>query len=219
MKWLLPIIIILCLSSVLAYEPSNYYVQNELVDIKAPCHINNGVCSYSTVCNITINYPNNTNYVNQAVMTRQGSYFNYTIASSSVLGDYNYCVDCVDLSTSEHGYSCEYLEVNNLGRREAPIMIGIYLALILASLTAFYLSGTLKLVDQLMNILLLFTGFAQLLAILFISYLDYINGGGVASTIMTVFIIDCLVVLALVYMYFIKRVEEDIDDLIDKDGD
>lgn len=76
---------IMCISSSSAQQ--FVFKQNSNIDLKITCLDNNqSFCSADTLCNITINYPNGTNAVNNGVMTRQASYFNYTLASSAATG-------------------------------------------------------------------------------------------------------------------------------------
>jgi hypothetical protein len=74
------------------------YKQYSEADMKVPCYNNGTWCSSSAVCNITITWPNGTILVNNAQMTNQGSFQNYTLSPSktAVIGIYEDSMVCSD---------------------------------------------------------------------------------------------------------------------------
>lgn len=96
------ILALLVIPAVLA-TPSFYYRQNDVVDIKLPCTNDGAPCSDSSNCNISISYPNSSVYISQANMTNNLVYYNYTLTDSSVVGEYQIVVFCID--GVENGYS------------------------------------------------------------------------------------------------------------------
>lgn len=79
-------------------------VQNSNSDVIVHC-INNGFCSSSTVCNITISNPDNIILIDNQQMTRSsnGGFYNYTLNSTqtSELGEHNVVGFCKDGSVTE----------------------------------------------------------------------------------------------------------------------
>lgn len=92
---------------------SETYKQNEPLDLKTQCIANGTYCSASAYCNITIQYPNASLLINNAKMTNQIAFFNYTLKDSSTLGNYACTFTCCD-----SGYcatnSCDF-KINGIG--------------------------------------------------------------------------------------------------------
>lgn len=72
------------------------FKQNNIIDLKVQCILNGTFCSGSAACNLTLNYPNNSIYINNQPMTNQISFYNYTLGDSSVLGNYPCSATCCD---------------------------------------------------------------------------------------------------------------------------
>jgi hypothetical protein len=72
------------------------FIVNSPIDIKLQCIINGSYCSLSSICNVTILYPNNTILANNKLMTNQYSFHNYTITDSSIIGNYLCSASCCD---------------------------------------------------------------------------------------------------------------------------
>jgi hypothetical protein len=90
---------------------------NNSIDLKPSC-INNGTyCSSSAICNITINYPNGTVQINNDRMTNQGSFHNYTLNDSTILGTYFNTMVCNDNGIT--GYDTFEFKITGNGREEA----------------------------------------------------------------------------------------------------
>ena len=90
------ILFLLLFSSIAFAEPTLFYKQGESIDLKIPCANDGLPCSSVSTCNITINYPDGSNMVNNKLMTNNGTYHNYTLPSSSVVGEYQTTVFCID---------------------------------------------------------------------------------------------------------------------------
>lgn len=77
------------------------YKEHQILDLKVPCSDDGDYCSATTECNITVDYPNSTNLVNNQIMTNQASFHNYTFSSSqiSVSGEYPSTMKCCDSGT------------------------------------------------------------------------------------------------------------------------
>lgn len=80
--------------------------QNAPYDIKIPCQANGGwFCGTTTVCNLSVYYPNSSALVNNQLMTLNGAVFNYTLwpNQTSVLGRFTGDVKCTDPTTALNG--------------------------------------------------------------------------------------------------------------------
>lgn len=96
-----------------ALETSYIFEQDEIVDLKVPClDINDFPCTSSITCNITIQYPNSENLVNNEVMTYNPSYFNYSINDTLNLGYYSTSVFCYG---TNNGFSHFQFEITPSG--------------------------------------------------------------------------------------------------------
>lgn len=126
-------------------EADLFYKTDELIDLKIPCINNDAPCSSIATCNITINYPNGSNYVKNQPMTNNSQYFNYTISSLSVMGEYSSTMFCYDTNIS--GYSLFSFMVNNAGNNEKPYALTLIfiilplIAAILCLIWAFNIDG------------------------------------------------------------------------------
>jgi len=93
------------------------FKQYQQVDLKVPC-INNGTyCSSSTVCNLTITYPNSSMILDNVRMTNSRSYHNYTIGGNllSIIGNYPTTMVCFDSVAMENGYSTFSIQITASG--------------------------------------------------------------------------------------------------------
>jgi hypothetical protein len=100
----------------------------DIIDYKKPC-INNGTyCSGSAVCNLTVIYPNSSLLINNALMTNQVSYHNYTLSPQYTIGTYTANMICTD--TGRSGSETLYFQITPTGFNG---LVGFYfLALILS---------------------------------------------------------------------------------------
>jgi len=117
------ILIMLVLFSSLAFAAiEDYYEAGERVDLNIFCVLDTA-CNASTNCSMTVHYPNGTNMVQDANMTNNIQYFNYTLYDDTVslddvaLGEYTAYVYC--LSGDETDYATYDFEINNYGRDES----------------------------------------------------------------------------------------------------
>lgn len=110
------------------------FKQNDPVDLKIQCIINGTYCSASALCNITISNPDGSLLINNQAMQHQGSNFNITLPSTTVLGNYLCSATCCDGSYCGTGTDCDFSitptgDGNNIGFYVmlSIILIGILL--------------------------------------------------------------------------------------------
>ena len=73
------------------------FKQNTQIELVIPCIFGGNICSKNAVCNATVRYPNTTYMLNSSVMTNGlNGDFNITLPDSSIAGEYNAKVVCVD---------------------------------------------------------------------------------------------------------------------------
>jgi len=84
---------IVLLSIVLAEERYSYQT-GSFVEIREPCYYNSSVCPTDTLCNITVNYPNNSVYVVNSPMSRNYTDYNYSLGYVNKPGLYPIKVVC-----------------------------------------------------------------------------------------------------------------------------
>lgn len=89
--WLLLFLLILVMVNA---DPRYSYRKDDIVDIKEGCYLNGSYCPAATQCNLTMNYPNSTNYAKDINMTRQGIDYNYTMSTTNVAGEYPIKIVC-----------------------------------------------------------------------------------------------------------------------------
>lgn len=138
-KFLLLIFLVMIISPVSAEEFN--FKQSSSSDIIFKC-INNGVCSSSTVCNLTVSDPDNIILMDNAQMTRSsnGGYYNYTLNSTqtSKLGEYKVGGFCKDGSVTRDLDFSFFVSINGLKLKTSESFI--YLGGLLASSILFFLS-------------------------------------------------------------------------------
>lgn len=199
---------------IFAEDPSYFYKQNDIIDLKIACSNSGTVCGTSATCNISVFYPNSTVLIDQQTMTNNGDYHNYTIGSISVVGEYSARTFCCD--DSDCGNEGFFFEINTRGTTSKPIMVGIYTVLIILIALFFYLAVSLNIFpddhsNMLLRVYLFFLAFAHILATIFLSYLDYNDFTGISSLLITLFSIDAITVLLVVYFYFMNKAEDAVD--------
>lgn len=93
------VIVLLLMVAFFSFASAEEFVfqQDKEVDLKVVCY-NNGFCSGSATCNVSVTYPNNTILLDNVLMQNQNSYHNYTIqeGKNSVTGDYKVTGFCTD---------------------------------------------------------------------------------------------------------------------------
>lgn len=103
--------------------------QKDLIDIKEPCFYNNTYCSSDTQCNITVYTPNHETVVDNAIMSYNVAYFNYTLnrTNTTNIGIYEFTVACV--SNDENGFETSYFKITPSGSQDIKEGEGISLAI------------------------------------------------------------------------------------------
>ena len=80
--------------AVVSASPDLFFKTGIPADIKVPC-VNDGLaCNNTASCNITISYPNGTLLTSNTPMTFSTTYFNYSLADTSTIGEYDSYVYC-----------------------------------------------------------------------------------------------------------------------------
>ena len=198
--WLL----VLLLALPLALADDAVFKVNEVADLKIPCINNDTYCSAVAICNITIINPDGSTFVEDAVMTNSGSYFNYTLNESdtSVVGVYRTQITCFD--GTEAGYNLIEFKINNSGM-EGLIADALVPAIILIALLVFCGFMAWKLPDEEYPIKFLFVGFAFVLMVLMVRF-GYLVANddlvGVAGLLNTTFYI-LLPIVTFLFIYFV----------------
>lgn len=182
-------------------------------------------CASCSYINITsIQYPNiSQNYIN-ALMTKQGSSFNYTFCDTLNLGTYNYCVigDIEGINT----IVCKDYEITYLGKQldsaKSILYIGFLTLLILIFFLNFYGMGflparntrdeegrimSISYLKYLRNVLWM-TGYFLFIGILYISSnlaFAFLEEELIAKTLFTIFKVSFGIapVIIIVWMIFI----------------
>ena len=100
-------------SSIVSVNSQNYYKQQDVVDIKVQCISNGTFCSSSSLCNLTVFYPNNSGFIINQKMTNQVSFYNYTLPSTILWGTYSCTSTCCqgNLCGTQ---SCDFI-INGIG--------------------------------------------------------------------------------------------------------
>jgi len=168
------ILFLLLFSSIAFAEPTLFYKQGESIDLKIPCANDGLPCSSVSTCNITINYPNGSNMVNNQLMTNNGAYHNYTLVSSSVVGEYQTTIFCED--GADAGYDGFSFQVNSTGEKENEnTILIIYLVLLGISFAYLFIGFKLDDVHIVSKILSYFFGMISLIVMLLMIYLESIS--------------------------------------------
>jgi hypothetical protein len=120
---------------------AKYVKQSEDVTLTLPCIVQGNYCSASAICNTTIVNPNNLILLNGITMIRNGAIFeiNLTAAQTSVLGEYQFNVACVDGSRSGSRFLKFYSTPTGDGRG-----VGLFLILAFVSFILFITAVVLK---------------------------------------------------------------------------
>jgi len=135
------IVIILLFLPLVSADTEYVFKKGIDADLKINCFENNlTLCSATTNCYITVNYPDTTNLINNGTMSNSVTYYNYTIDGSKLdkVGEYNALVYCVG---DENGFQPFTFEVNKEGSR---LQSYIFLTLILVFLYFIMIFGTIN---------------------------------------------------------------------------
>lgn len=153
------------------------YKQGEVIDLKFPCVSDGGYCSTAAYCNMTLIYiPNSTTWIDNQLMTNQGSYHNYTLTEDNAnkLGVYGGSMSCTDLGvngTSTFELSITNTGVEKISSGESTILIIMIISLLALSLFFFVLG--MKVVNPIMSLgLVIASGIT--LFILVLTTMDFI---------------------------------------------
>jgi hypothetical protein len=140
-KTVMVILLLFILLPIPMISAAKYVKQSEDVTLTLPCIVQGNYCSASAICNTTIVDPNNLILLNGITMTRNGAMFeiNLTAAQTSVLGEYQFNVACVDGSRSGSRFLKFYSTPTGDGRG-----LGLFLILAFASLITFVTAVTLR---------------------------------------------------------------------------
>jgi hypothetical protein len=95
MRISLILIFVVLLSSICFAE--DYYARGQTVDIVKACiYSTQQPCNSTTSCNVTIKYPNSSLEINNAPMTYNGGYANYSLGVQNILGQHSGMMFCSD---------------------------------------------------------------------------------------------------------------------------
>lgn len=103
--------------SVLSVE-SVEYQNNENIDLKIPCILNNTNCPNTTTCNISILRPNSSVLIDNSIMTYNPTYFNYSLGRLDNAGQYPVTMTCKNGNLN--GYSNFILNIQGLSTNRCP---------------------------------------------------------------------------------------------------
>lgn len=194
-------------------EPSGYYKKGDIIDIKLPCILNNSYCTNASQCNATIMYPNNTIFYDNQIMTYNKAYHNLTLSRSDIIGEYFSTVVCYD--TGNKGSTTFSFLINSSGEkdRENQLLV-VYIILITMVIIYIYSSFALGEEHIIPKMVLFFMGFINLIAGLFLAYIDLVAQWNTADMILYMFEGNIFVVIIMVgyFMIYIMRKAGNIDD-------
>jgi hypothetical protein len=218
MKYIIIITLVL-LSSIALADPQFYYKKDSSVDLKVPCINDGAACSDAATCNVTINYPNSTSFVDNQLMTNGGTYHNYTLSDTSVTGEYACTVFCDDGGTT--GYSTFSFVINASGNEDNQFQI-LAVYGILLGLVAVYIFAGFKIspVHIAAKIVLFLGGLINLLAVVMVAYIDMVTAYNTPNLMLYIFEGNSVIVIAVIALFFIStmkraaNMEEDRNDRI-----
>lgn len=130
------LIFVLCCSFVVAetsefIDLTKYYKVGTNISISAKCE-NDGtgaLCSGSSECNLSVDYPNGQSWFKNEPMTYDSPYFIYNLSDTDVLGKYSSTMCCAD--DTEYACSSFNFVINNIGSNDNDTA---YMAIILMSI-------------------------------------------------------------------------------------
>ncbi len=74
------------------------YKQNSNINMRVACRNADGDCSNNANCNITVDYPNTNSMIFNQNMTKNNTFYNYTLPDSSTVGRYSMVFKCNDVN-------------------------------------------------------------------------------------------------------------------------
>jgi hypothetical protein len=137
----------------IAAEDGLIYKAGNPIEMKTSCIINGSYCSPTTVCNITIVYPQTGDiYINNKQLQNQISFYNLTLPYTNQLGEYNAKVVCFDPTVAISGTQDFTFKVTTTGTTSngnmtififalAVAVIILIISLLLANIYLGFLSG------------------------------------------------------------------------------
>lgn len=167
---ILSILVLLFSIELVNGETSYTYNQNTDVDLKISCFDeNNTVCDASTECFITIFYPDSTTLINNQSMTKQTTFYNYSLNTSqtSLLGTYSTVAYC---SGTTKGYSVFQYEIIDPNLASVDTGSGIFyigLLFLLIIIFGFIIYGLVKSENPIVKLSCLLGGYIFLAIIMF----------------------------------------------------
>ncbi len=201
------LILLLLMPFVFADEPIFFYKDDTTIDLKIPCANNGSVCSNTSTCNMTISYPNSSIFVNNQLMTNQVSFHNYTLPSSSQIGDYQAIVFCTDSGVS--GDTTFKFRINRMGEDDTNLKkSGMYFIIILITVVYLYCSFKMDAEHLIMKVAFFFVGIANAICGFFIAYLDLLNYGSLPDVLIGFFTTHMILFISMVllwWFYYLKK--------------
>jgi len=143
-KLLISMLAILLIVTSFSSANTELHKINEAIDIKVPCINNGAYCSTNTTCTITITDPDSNIITNDAAMTNQESYHNYTLQENVTNKIGNYLLNVVCIDNNKPGHNQLTLEVTPTGKATSTQQGIMYLlgfaAIILLFFALIYIS-------------------------------------------------------------------------------
>ena len=216
MKKIIILILTLLLycSIVFATDTEMYFKKNDFIDINIECSNNGFMCSPSSLCNLTMYYPNGSIYIQNRNMTRVSNNYNFTISGPDILGDYQTNIFCCD------GLDCYFktfiVRINNSGKKDNETgLIGIFI--ILFVMTFAYLYSAFNVDESHFNVraLLFFLAFINLSGGLLAGILTQTNWFNVFYVLESLLVLNGLIILILAYYYIWYLPRKKLDEIYD----
>lgn len=133
MKWSIIFAFIVVISILIPLVQADYiYKQYSATDIKYSCFNNGTFCTNAATCNLTSFYPNSTIFIDNQAMTYNPSYFNYTLPSTEILGNYQSSIACED--SGNNTYSTFDFSITSSGNQTTTSDSILFAILIIACL-------------------------------------------------------------------------------------
>ena len=206
-KWnILIVMLFLFCVSVLAVDSDSELIfkQGEIADIKVPCLNNNSYCDASITCNMTIIRPDTTTWINNALMTRQIAFYNYTIPAANITTIGSYALQVVCTNGGSGGYIISEFKITQSGMSG----IGketIVPAVVLIAILLFCVFMAWSLPEEEHAVRLLFIGLAMFMLLIMLQYANLATNEdavGLTSLLNTTYTV-LLPVIVFIISYFI----------------
>jgi len=123
--------LLLMMSFVVAQDTDYIYESGKDVTLNINCFNETfALCDSSTACYMTISYPDGTNLVNNGTMTRDVSYYNYSIGASQLnqKGEYSATAYC---DNRENGFSSFQFLITSNNSRFPPYVLNLIITIFL----------------------------------------------------------------------------------------